>query len=160
MTSHPASNGMVERAVQIFKKGLKKISTGSLSEQMAKILMSYRLDTPDHHRSIPCRATVGKKTPFPSLDLLKPHTTERVESKQLKQKEQHDMRWRRRTLQAGDEVFVRNFHCGSRWLPGVIERTTGPVSYVVKLTDGRSRRCHHDQMQTRTICSESTCGLG
>ena len=38
-------------------------------------------------------------------------------------------------------------------LPGVIERTTGPVSYVVKLTDGRTRRCHQDQLRTRTIAA-------
>lgn len=34
---HPASNGMAERAVQIVKKGLKKISKGSISERLAKI---------------------------------------------------------------------------------------------------------------------------
>ena len=40
---HPATNGMAERAVQIVKKGLKKVTQGSISERLAKILMSYRL---------------------------------------------------------------------------------------------------------------------
>ena len=36
-------------------------------------------------------------------------------------------------------MFVRNYHHGGRWLPGVIEQKTGPVSFRVKLDDGRLR---------------------
>ena len=51
----------------------------------------------------------------------------------------------------GDKVFVRNYHNGERWLPGVVEKKTGPVSYHVKLTDGRHRRCHQDQIRFRSV---------
>jgi hypothetical protein len=48
-------------------------------------------------------------------------------------------------------VFVRNYHQGDRWLPGVIEQKTGPVSFRVKLNDGRTRRCHQDQVRNRSV---------
>ena len=40
---HPASNGLAERAVQIMKQGLKKVTQGSLNARLAKILFAYRL---------------------------------------------------------------------------------------------------------------------
>ena len=33
------------------------------------------------------------------------------------------------------------------WLPGVISEVTGPVSYVIKLTDGRTVRQHQDHVR-------------
>ena len=40
---HPATNGMAERAVQIVKKGLKKITQGNIRTRLARILKAYRL---------------------------------------------------------------------------------------------------------------------
>ena len=48
-------------------------------------------------------------------------------------------------------MFVKNYHPGDKWLPGVIQKKTGPVSFVVKLTDGRVRRCHQDQVRRRSV---------
>ena len=33
-----------------------------------------------------------------------------------------------------------------RWLPGVVCKITDPVSFLVQLTDRRTRRCHQDQL--------------
>ncbi len=38
---HPASNGLAERAVQIIKKGLKKITNGSINTRLARVLLAY-----------------------------------------------------------------------------------------------------------------------
>lgn len=38
---HPASNGLAERAVQIVKKGLKKVQAGSIQEQGFDGLSTY-----------------------------------------------------------------------------------------------------------------------
>lgn len=147
---HPASNGLAERAVQIVKKGLKKVSQGTITERLAKVLMSYRL-TPQTTTGVsPAELLLGKR-PRSRLDLLKPHTAERVEHQQHKQKLQHDARSKDRRLVVGEKVFVRNYHHGKRWLPGEIERITGPVSFLVKLNDGRQRRCHQDQIRRRTV---------
>ena len=85
------------------------------------------------------------------MDLLKPHTAEQVEKKQLQQKEQHDLRSRERPQEVGTNVFVRNYHHGDRWLPGVIEQRTGPVSFKVRLEGGKIRRCHQDQVRNRSV---------
>ena len=150
---HPASNGLAERAVQIVKKGLKKLALGTPRARLAKTLMAYRL-TPQSTTGVsPAELLLGRR-PRSRLDLLKPHTAERVESKQQRQKEQHDSRARKRNLEVGEEVFVRNYHQGNRWLPGVISQKTGPVSFRVKLADGRERRCHQDQLRKRTVQME------
>ena len=46
---------------------------------------------------------------------------------------------------------MRNYHHGDKWLPGVIEQKTGPVSYRVKLTNGKHRRRHQDQVRKRSV---------
>ncbi len=124
----PPMVAMAERAVQIVKKGLKKIANGSISERLAKILMSYRLTLQTTTGISPTELLLGKR-PRSRLDLLNPHTTEHVEHHQQKQKQQHDARSRDRTLEIGEKVFVRNYHHGNRWLPGVIERMTAQCHF-------------------------------
>ena len=70
------------------------------------------------------------------LDLLKPHTAERVEQKQEQQKAYRDKKAKVRVFAVGDMVFVKNFSAGRRWLMSVIVQKTGPVSFVVELADG------------------------
>ena len=147
---HPASNGLAERAVQIVKKGLRKITHGSMRTRLAQVLLTYRL-TPQSTTGIsPSELLLGRR-PRSRLDLLKPNTAERVERNQRKQKEQHDLRSRERNFGVGDDVFVRNYHHGNKWLPGVIQQKTGPVSYRVRLATGKDRRCHQDQVRKRSV---------
>ena len=44
----------------------------------------------------------------------------------------------------GDKVYLKNFGLGQSWLTGEIVKITGPVSYHVRLSDGRIKRCHQD----------------
>ena len=46
---------------------------------------------------------------------------------------------------------MKNNHLGDKWLPGVIQKKTGPVSFVVKLTHGRLHRCHQDQLHRHSL---------
>ena len=46
--------------------------------------------------------------------------------------------------------MVKNFQAGSKWLPGVINKRTEPVLFVVQMCDGCERCCHQDQLQRRT----------
>ena len=147
---HPATNGMAEHAVQIVKQGLRKITQGSIRTRLAKILKAYRLTPHSTTGMSPAEMLLGCR-PKSRLDLLKPMTAERIEANQWKQKKQHDVRANDRCFQEEDTVFVKNFQSGDKWLPGVISKRTGPVSFVVQLSDGRERRCHQDQLQKRTV---------
>ena len=40
---HPSTNGLVERAVQTFKQGMKKHGDGSVDTKLARFLLSYQI---------------------------------------------------------------------------------------------------------------------
>ena len=151
---HPASNGLAERAVQIVKRGLKKDTSGDIKTRLARVLFNYRM-TPQSTTGVsPSELLLGRR-PRTRLDLLRPNTAERVEQKQHQQKVRHDTNTRVRTFGVGNTVFVKNFGPGRKWLPGKVTKVTGPVSYQVKLTDGRHRRCHVDQLRIRILAPNS-----
>ena len=90
-------------------------------------------------RQVPHQAELllGRR-PRAWLDLLKPNTVDRIEKKQQlqAQKAQHDRKAKPRTFTVGDNVFVKNFGAGDRWLPGRIVQVSGPVSFQVELERG------------------------
>ena len=67
----------------------------------------------------------------------------------MKQKSKHNAYAHERLLNEGDTVLVRNYLHGEKWEPGTIPKKTGLVSYSVKLSDGRDRRCLQDQVRKR-----------
>ena len=85
---HPSTNGLAERSVQLVKKGLKKVKTGSFRSRIAKVLFAYRLLPQMTTGLSPSELLLGRH-PRSCLDLLKPNTAERVEHKQSKQRQKH-----------------------------------------------------------------------
>ena len=151
---HPASNGLVERAVQTVKRGLKRVTSGSRNTRLAKVLFSYRI-TPQGTTGISPAELLLNRSPRTRLDLLHPNTSERVEQKQQQQKKKHDRKAKSRAFHEGDTVLVRNFGSGCRWLPGRIVQQTGPVLFRANLEDGRLRKCHQDQLRTTSTRSQT-----
>ena len=140
---HPAFNGLTERAVQIVKRGLKKVISGDINSRLAKVLLTYCISPQSTTGVSPSELLVGRRLRT-RLDLLKLNTAATVEEKQLKQKCQHDARAKDRTFELGNLVFLKNFGHRHRWLHGKITKITGPVSYHVLLDDGRQRCCHQN----------------
>ena len=64
-----------------------------------------------------------------ALDLLQPSIGHNVRQSQTKQKEGHDAHSKSREFAEGDTIFVKCFNKADTWLPGVIDRKQGPVSY-------------------------------
>ena len=145
---HPATNGLAERAVQILKKGLKKVTTGSLQTRLAQVLMSYRITPQTTTGASPSELLMGRQ-PRTRLDLLKPNPESLVENKQMKQKVAHDKKARERTFAKGERVYARNFGTGNTWIPGEITESSGPVSFMVKCGDGKLIRRHQDHLRHR-----------
>ena len=54
----PSTNGVVKRAVQIFKQGLKKLATGSRNEKINHFLLNYRI-TPQTTGTSPVEMLTG-----------------------------------------------------------------------------------------------------
>ena len=68
---HPSSNGLVERAVQTLKRGLKKFKEGSLDTKLSRFLFSYRV-TPHSSTGVsPAELMFGRRLRSP-LDNLRP----------------------------------------------------------------------------------------
>ena len=145
---HPASNGLAERAVQIVKQGLKKVTEGTLTDRLSRSLFSYRTTCHSTTGVSPAELLLGRKVRT-RLDLLKPNVASRVEAQQSKQKEAHDGQARVRNFDVGDTVYARNFRPGDAWLPGEIVALSGPVSCRIKLTAGQVVRRHQDQIRKR-----------
>ena len=86
---HPSSNGLAERAVQIVKKGLKKITDGSIKSRIAKFLFAYHNTPHCTTGNLPAKLLLGRNF-CTRLYLLKPNIAEHVENKQWDQKSSHD----------------------------------------------------------------------
>lgn len=151
---HPASNGLVERAVQTFKEGLKKLKEGSLSTRLARFLFKYRI-TPQSSTGVsPAELMYGRRLRS-QLDQLQPDLGRKVRQSQDQQKRGHDVRSQFREFKVGDKVYARNYGQGPVWLPGEVVAVSGSVSYTVALEDGRNVRRHTEQLRSRTCRSSA-----
>ena len=141
---HPSSNGLAERAVQTFKQGIKKLE-GPIENRIARFLFRYRI-TPQTSTNIsPSELLMGRRLRC-ELDLLHPDVDRRVEMKQEKMinmRTKHQLRF----FKEGERVYTKSFIEKNKWIPVVVESRTGPVSYRVKLPDGRMVRRHLDHLR-------------
>ena len=73
---------LAEWAVQIVKKkkGLKKVTKGSISNRLANVLQSYQITPQGTTGRAPSEMLLGRR-PRTRLDQVKPHTAEHVEIK-------------------------------------------------------------------------------
>ena len=155
----PKSNGLVERAVQTFKMGLKKQRHGSLDTKVARFLFNYR-STPHTVTGVSPAELLFNRPMRTHLDLLKESPRRgQVERYQWDQKKRYDVHARPRSFKVGDGVFVSAVSRpggGPRWLPGLVTACHG-MACVVKLQDGRSFRRHIDHIRLRNMdIAEST----
>ena len=151
---HPASNGLVERAVQSFKEGMKRIRDGSINTQLARYLFKYR-STPHTSTGMSLAEMLCGQKLRTQLDVLVPSVRKTVRNAQDRQKRNHDMHCRPRSFAPGESVYVKNYGSGPRWLPGKVVSTEGSAMYQIQLSDGRTVRRHADQLHSRVDDGES-----
>ena len=123
-------NGLVERAVQSLKNGLKKVKEGTLEARIAKILFQYRI-TPHNTTGIAPAELLLHARPYSRMDALFQNTADRVQAKQEQQKSTQNTTAHNRSFSIGQSVLERNFAAGERWIPGHILEPVGPVSFMI-----------------------------
>ncbi len=133
---HPSSNGLAERAVRIFKIGLKKQTRGTLTVRIARFLFQYRNTPHTTTGSMPAELLMGRRLRS-RLDLIKPDIKQRVQEKQGRQQLDHAKHAKAHSFKERESVFVKNHRNGDKWLPGEIVKATCRTSVlycpVVKL---------------------------
>ena len=72
---------------------------------------------------------------------------EMVQTRQIQQQLNHDIHFKDQKFQINDTVFVENLGHGSKWPEGIVEKIWGPLTYMIKLHDGRMFKCHVDHIQ-------------
>ena len=82
---HPASNGLAERAVQIIKNGLKRDTTGTITDRLARILFNYRISSQNTTGVSPSELMFNRQLKS-KLDLVKPDIGAPVNQKQFQQR--------------------------------------------------------------------------
>ena len=143
---HPASNGFAERCVQTFKAALKTITSGTLEERVLRFLTRYR-STPQCTTGVTPAELLFNRKMKTRLDLVHPFINDNVSNSQARQKLYHDSTSSDRDIGVRDNVYVRNYGEGKRWVPGVVTDQTGPVSFKVRTSKGIERR-HQDQLRS------------
>ena len=142
---HASSNGLAERGVQTFKRMMKKCPEGTLTAKVARVLFSYRVTPHTTTGLSPAELLLGRKLRC-TLESIHPDLNNRVQKKQERQIKDHYKKAKERCFKTGDSVLTQNFSFGPKWIPGIIESVTGPVSYKVMLGDERIVRRHVDKV--------------
>lgn len=148
---HPATNGLAERFVQTLKKSILAGREDGRSSQhkLASFLLKYR-STPHASTGTAPSVLFFNRQLKTVLDLLKPSIDRKVLDSQSAQKENHDLTCRVRSLNEGDLVMVKNDRDKQpAWFQGTITEKLGNVTFMVKLANGTSRKCHIDQLRKR-----------
>ena len=86
---HPASNGLVERAVQTFKQGMKQGKDGTLNMRLSRFLLRYRITPHSSTGSSPAELMMGRKLRT-QLDLMHPDPRKKV-LQSMDQQKSHTM---------------------------------------------------------------------
>ena len=147
---HPSSNGLAERFVQTLKRTLKASEKDgkTIHHRLAKFLFEY-CATPHTTTNVSPSELFQKRKLRTRFDLMMPNTKSHVISKQADQKAQHDSRVKSRSLFPGTPVMVRDYRGPDKWIPGIILKKLGPVTYSVEVTQGRIMKRHIDQLRLR-----------
>jgi len=110
---HPSGNGLAERAVQTIKEGLEKTEGDCLHTKLYRFLLLYRITPQTTTGKSPSELLNHRKLKT-TLDLLHPSTRGKVTEQQMKMKQYHDRNARRRSLEVGEIVRVKNFASGPK----------------------------------------------
>ena len=130
----------------MFKEALKKWRDDddvTVETKVERFLFAYR-NTPHTVTGLSPAQVLLKRRPRTPMSGLKSETR-RMERGEMKEP---------RSFAEGQRVMTRNYARGDKWMQGVVEKRTGPLSYHVRVDGGTVRR-HTDQVITRQVKEET-----
>ena len=142
---HPASNGAVERLVQTFKKAMK--TSNNLNQALTSFLLTYRSTPHSTTNETPSKLFLGRKLRT-RLDLLLPNYEKVVSERQAEQKMAHDKHCLPRELAVGEAVMAKNYRQGMPFVPGVVKKKLGPLTYLIQTQSGLTWKRHIDHLKS------------
>lgn len=151
---HPSSNGQAERMVQTTKDSLKRIISGDWKLRLAQFLLSSHVTPHCSTHVSPGELLFGRRIRT-VLDRLHPdYSPGGKESEELVSSFEKFNQSPPRTFNVNDSVFAKNYsQRGPNWIPAIVSKITGPVSYQLTASDGGLIRRHIDQLRPRFTCS-------
>ena len=99
--------------VQIVKKGLRKVTDGTLNARLSRVMFFYRTSLQGSTGLPPAKLMLNLKL-CTHLDLLFPMIADRIEKSQVCQKATHDSKCRKCTFALGQAVYAKNFREGEK----------------------------------------------
>ena len=141
---HPATNGLAERFIQTMKHSLRAMSKSSLplSVKLENFMLAYRNTPHATTNETPAKLFLGRNLRT-CLDLIRPDVQNKVNNKQSKQT--FESNTQTRNFEIGQDIIVRNYREGDKWVHGTVREKLGPLLYEVETRDrGRWKR-HVDQ---------------
>lgn len=143
---HPSSNGLGERTVQSFKKGMKKHVEGDVHTRLARTSWAMRTRPSPSSGKTPAELFMGRefRTHLSSLhprDAVHPHTPVAATS----------------PYAAGQAVWaLKHVRNGTTWVPGRVSIITGSRTCDVTLEEGGAmRNIHVDHLRRRSPLPDS-----
>lgn len=126
---HPATNGQVERYVQMMKKGLGKLEPGKdIASGLNALLATYCILPHAFTRRSLVELLFTK-----NVEVRLMLCAQIPEAKKLNVNADET----RRMLYVGERVVARDYVAKSKWLPGQVTQCKGYLHYIIKLDDGR-----------------------
>lgn len=154
---HPASNGAAENAVRTVKRTIKKAvkQKENILAFLSTFLLHYRNTKHCSTGESPATLMLGRSLRT-KLDALRPNR----EQKMKRVQERQQRAGTERSLQLGEEIWMRQYRGNEKWLPGKIVKRMGTTDYRVVDESGKETHRHIDQIRQRSrsslICPTST----
>ena len=95
------------------------------------------------------------KSPSEVLHGRQPRTLLSMVTPQTRNAQRNGNSVSNRQFEVGSMVYARNYHKGSKWIPGRIIQKVGKMVYLVRTDRGVWRR-HPNQLQIRFDCGSGT----
>ena len=116
---------------------------------MQIFLMAYCTTAHSATNCTPAELLFGRRLRT-TLDIIKPSLSNNME-KNCNNMICRTQNRRMREFSNGQEVFICNFGVGSRWISGVIVNSSGPLTWLIKLEDGKTVIRHADHIWNRYV---------